>query len=119
MKAKEILKGAKFGARFKTYDGRLAIYHYHDDKFHYLIVENDDVPIVCHSNGLIVGIRENNKHYTDDIVSKYIEEANEVYLAEHVDEWTKFVKDTDPLLKVVANECAKIGYRKAIQDVQQ
>jgi len=106
-----IFEGAKFGDTFVTRNGKRAIYHKKPlYSKHYLMVE-DLLEFVPYDNdGICLGDDE------WDIISKYKEPVDEETLREKAYEWTSFVKEDNLTIKVLALECAMIGYRKAKEE---
>lgn len=107
-----IFENAKFGDKFRTRDGRMAIYWVKaEPDYNALIL--DDCEVICNNEGKEI-------HYfascNMDIASRWQEEINEEELDELANEDAEkayILKDSNYNLWYLVTETFKRGYRKA------
>lgn len=105
-------RAPKFGDWFMTSEGYPVRYVTN--------MGNPNIAMVCEpDNGVIkhVGINGHiilgSLYAEKQFITGLYSPADEVMLSEKAPEWISFVKDDNILIKTIAIECAKIGYRKA------
>ena len=111
-----IFENAKFGDRFKTRDGRMAVYRVCSQNLcfehaNFLIVDKEPIEYAFRDNGLNIG----NKHEID-IVSRWKEPIDEEKLDKLIDEEIVTRYKYSPALLSEVVVAFRKGYRKAKEE---